>query len=408
MVRDVEGHGGDGRPEWAPEEPEGGFLGGSPFGQAFRAPHSLFEIVTAIPERGAGKMVEKFEEMGAGEAADALAAAGFTVEQPFDRRPGESPDPNAIPGGGPLQHPMQDETSRELVRSTYEERFRAIVDPLFEPFFELPQPSQFEAAKASLLPAVSALSPYGSTGGGGSAVLWSQISAVNQSMTAWRGEAATSFNGAFASPFPGVVANHSYLAECLWGAMDAEREVWQRVGEDIYHLAENTYDAIGDLSFDDGNDFSGLALALGIVGAVATVAAGVATAGAATPGLVAAWTVVAGVSSGGSAISGAMAEEVVPSGSDPEEILENLVGDVDKLKEWIVTEEGHIVRGLADALGHVGEDPGAFALADPEAAGLDPRGLTDQDEFGLNDANPGLSDIPPRPRHGGGQGQREG
>lgn len=410
MVRATDEFGGDGRPEWAPDEPEGGLFRRN-LPESLRPPHSLFEIVTAIPERGARKMVEKFDEMSPYEAREALNEAGFTFREPSDpfNGPSEPPPGSDLHGGpAPMVHPLRLETDREHVRNHYEEAFRAVVSPLFEPFFELPQPSQFEAAKSALLPAVSALSPYGSTGGGTSALLWGQISAVNQSMLAWRGEAATSFNAAFAVPFPGVVSNHSYLVECLWGAMDAEREVWQKTGEDIYHLAKSTYDAIGDVSYGgDGNGLDGAALLLGIVGAVATVAAGVATLGTAAPALVAGWTIVAGVSSGGSAITGAAAsEDVAPSGSDPEEIIDDLVGKVETLTTWIATEEGHIVRALHEAAGHVTSDPGAFALADPAATGLAPHDLTDQDEFGLNDDHPRLSDIPLRPRraHGAGPG----
>ncbi|QWF79449.1 hypothetical protein [Amycolatopsis sp. CA-230715] len=261
----------------------------------------------------------------------------------------------------------------------------AFIEPLFEPFSRLPDPTRYDPLIADLNAAMGNLR----TESGQTTELTKDVSLANphlDKMTTdggylqgWNGEAAMAFKANFIDTFKTISGNQFAALSTLKGVLQAHQEMWSTARKDITKIANDTKDALDNAGGCDKNEWSFAFSVLSAVTAVGGVVVTVATAGAGLPVTFPA--IGAASSTGSAAIAG-----ITASGDSADTIINSMRQAVDDLTKHIQeVETQHIelkIRGLIDCI-HGNKD--RLVSTRPNLAGMNDRDLTGDRGMGKSD-----------------------
>ncbi len=209
-----------------------------------------------------------------------------------------------------------------------------------------PEPTGFDAAISAMQQAAMAL--Y--NGQSHEEPVGSPIRQAQTHLGNWSGYTAEAFNANFINRIPEVAKHQAFLASSLEHAMIANKDIFIQARQDLKRTGETALIALEATTKSGGGK---AVLVLGVVAAVATVAAGVAsiplTGGASLgPASVAAWTIIAGVSSGlGAAASQFEEPKKTDLGADTIDlVLSKMIEVIIDISKEVDVQEKKIVRGL--------------------------------------------------------------
>lgn len=218
-----------------------------------------------------------------------------------------------------------------------------------------PDEAQFDPLVASLVNGQTYLKPDLKTAGekwtkwldptvvnGAGKTVFDQVGIVNSFVDDWHGTAADAFHENYLATFGTSIGYQHDLMFTLAATLQAGQEIYKRMGADIVNIGEKT---IQVLETADDKDIKGTAIALSVLGAVAGIAAAVATGGASI--LLAA---VAATASTASDIVGAQDPPPPPEtpikGSTTLEIIASMTDAISQLNQGIYDQEHKIARAL--------------------------------------------------------------
>jgi hypothetical protein len=174
-----------------------------------------------------------------------------------------------------------------------------------------------------------------------------RVSAVNSQVASWSGTAADAFHLHYMNEFPQSLQHQHEAVFGLAAAMEANKKIFENVGQDILVVGQKTKDALNHVT--DKNP-TGEIIFFTVVAAVATVGAtatGVGT--AAVPAIAVAFATVAAGGSAAAGIIGATADdpfEAEIEGATTQEIMVSMVDRISDLYRYIDEQEQKIVAGL--------------------------------------------------------------
>lgn|GEM_PF-6811966 len=192
------------------------------------------------------------------------------------------------------------------------------------------------------------------------AVLWLQqgrignMSEVQNLVADWQGSAALVFRKNFVAPFPGIYSNQYNLAAEVQGALKAQVEIIEASRRDAIAVGDRAIEALNNLERESSGNW--IAVALSVIGAVASVAAAIAAAPVTGGGSVVAvgWTLV---SAGASVTSAALPSQGGSAGS-PEEVIAAMNTALSGVAQATAEEEEILAQALR-------ADVGVFDPKDP-------------------------------------------
>jgi hypothetical protein len=178
-----------------------------------------------------------------------------------------------------------------------------------------------------------------------------RVTDVQGQVVEWEGTAANAFNQHYLNQFPDSIRLQHDAVFGLAAAMEANKKIFENVGQDILQIGAKTKDALTHIT--DKNP-TGEVIFLTVAAAVVAVA-GAATGVGAGAGLAAATIILASVAAAGSAASdiiGATAPEPHKSeieGATTQEIMVSMVDRISDLYRFIDEQENKIVTALNGA-----------------------------------------------------------
>lgn len=269
-------------------------------------------------------------------------------------------------------------------RGEIERKYHNTVQPLFEPFTRMPDPSSYDTAIEDVRAAMAPLS-HGKQGSSMTDPSSKQAMPANprmhwiedagDSLQDWNGEAADTFKNNFLGRFGAVTTNHFLILGVLKGGLQADRAVWRRTQEDIDKVAHETMHALENLHSCGKNDWQfvlSVATAVGAIGAV--------------PFTLGVSAVVAGVSAA-AAVGGAAtkATDLTGGGGTAEQVVQSMKSAIDKLTNEIRAERGRIAKAVDYYAGNVEQHQGdnsPFVTPRPDLAGMRDDKLTSRRGMG--------------------------
>ncbi|WP_146108060.1 hypothetical protein V5P93_003361 [Actinokineospora auranticolor] len=280
---------------------------------------------------------------------------------------------------------LAQEKGRRFPGSAEREQFNqryGFIEPMFEPFFRLPDPAGYDPLIADVNAAMARLN----TGSVSNTDLSEDVTLANphlDKMTTdggyllgWNGEAAMAFKANFVDPFKTISGNQFTVLSTLKGVLQAHRELWVRARDDIDKIAENAKNALDNAGGCGKNQWS---FGFSVVSAVVSIG-GVFVA-AATGGVVALAAIGAAASVGGASVAGLTA-----SGDSVDTIVNSMRQAVDELTRYIQeVESGHIAQKAQALAEAVRANKDKIVAARPSLAGMSDRDLTGGSGMGRPD-----------------------
>ncbi len=175
---------------------------------------------------------------------------------------------------------------------------------------------------------------------------------AEKSLEHWTGHAADVFFNEFYKQIPEAARAQSYLAACLALAVEGNRDMFLSCRKDLLTTAEKALVAVEQAGECDP---ATVKTVLTVAGAVATIAAGVAsiplTGGAtAAPAGVAAFTIIAGVSSGLAAADLGKKEETSLDADTVDGVLSKTVDTIIKIGNTVTEKEDAMIKALRETI----------------------------------------------------------
>jgi hypothetical protein len=188
----------------------------------------------------------------------------------------------------------------------------------------------------------------------------------------WKGAAADTFQLNFLSKLKIAARNQAFIAGAMMHAMIAERDIFVKVRQDLLNLANQAVNAI---EASGNKDPGGIKAVLGVVAAVTSLAAGIASIPI-SGGLLA----PAGIQAGLWVISGFSATMglAVPSDStgsplsagSVDGVLSNMIDAVSRIDTYIDSHERDVVKSLNSCHSTLTTEPGRDTLFLPREPSL--------------------------------------
>ena len=212
---------------------------------------------------------------------------------------------------------------------------------------------------------------------------------ADSSVTGWTGDAAAKFKHNFLDPLPEAAQAQSYLAVALAQAIVGNRDMFLGLRHDLLVIAQQGAIAVGragECQLPHISDETKAKLAL--AGAVATVAAGVASipvGGGAVflPYGVALFTVIAGTSSGLSVTGLGKKEEVKLDADTVDGVLGKIVDALIGTDKTLTAKEDDMISALQKMIGMItGPAATAYMPPKPELLGYTDDQLKNETSFG--------------------------
>lgn len=165
----------------------------------------------------------------------------------------------------------------------------------------------------------------------------------------WSGEAARTFRKNFVLAIPKVAKNQAFVGKILMHAMIANKDVFVQAQDDLLDVAGKTLTALEASTGSGGG--SNAAVVLTVVGAIATVGAGLATLPWGGAGAVAVFTIVAGVSSGMAGVGATFPSgpEAEMSADTVDGVLSNMHFAVREIQRHVTEHETTISSALGES-----------------------------------------------------------
>lgn len=241
---------------------------------------------------------------------------------------------------------------------------------LFEPWDDMPEPSQFDTAMTSLAAAMTNLSsgevdsdPISNTPVSVNMNLL-EINSVAGELTEWEGEAMESFRDHVQTPFPGVTKNLYNAAAVLYGAAEAEKAMWEAATNDLNEIADKAISAADKMcETGSGQASFWITVTASVVGVVLAVP----TAGASVAAVAGVFAVVG---------SGVATDWNIDT---PEEAVEKMASALQTLQEKLHETESKIQAALDGVNEALAEGGNGYQLLSPVSlfdgpGGIDGRG----------------------------------
>jgi hypothetical protein len=215
------------------------------------------------------------------------------------------------------------------------------------------------------------------------------VDKAKTALTGWTGWAAEQFKTNYVAPLPGTAQAQAYLAIALAMAVEGNRDMFLALRKDLHEIATKGTAAVlkvpnCELPFLSDETKAKLA----IVGAVATIAAGIATipvGGGAVllPAGVAAFTIIAGTSST-LAAPGIGGTKDTPLDADTVDgVLGKIVDAIIDVGNTVTTKEDEMIKALQETLNVVdGSAATSYMPRRPEVLGYDDTRLQTETGFG--------------------------
>ncbi|MCD4524565.1 hypothetical protein [Nocardioides sp. cx-173] len=241
---------------------------------------------------------------------------------------------------------------------------------LFEPWDDMPEPSEFDPAMDSLRLAMANLS----SGEVDSDPISNQPVSVNMNLleidsvagelTEWEGEAMESFRDHVQTPFPGVTKNLYNAAAVLYGAAEAEKAMWEAANNDLNSIADKAISA-ADKMCETGSGQASFWIT--VTASVVGVALAVPTGGASVAAVAGVFAVAG---------SGIATDWSVDT---PEEAVEKIASALETLQEKLLETETKIQAALNGVNAALTEGGNGYQLLSPVSlfngpGGIDGRG----------------------------------
>lgn len=281
----------------------------------------------------------------------------------------------ANPPGVQNQHLNLPQPDRAEIQSKYHNA----VQPLFEPFTRIPDPSSYDAAIEDVRAAMARLS-HGEQGtsmtdpssssqmSANPRLHW--IDQAEDTLQEWNGAAADNFKTKFLGRFGAVATNQFLILGILKGGLEADRSVWNHAQIDIDKIARQTKDALDNLHSCGKNEMTFL---LSVATAVAAIGAMPFTGGVSV--------VVAAVGAA-AAVGGAAqdATKLTGAGGTAEQVVQSMKTAIDKLTNEIRAEQDRIAKAADHYAGEVQQhkdgEKSPFVTPRPKLAGMEGDKLT--------------------------------
>jgi hypothetical protein len=222
------------------------------------------------------------------------------------------------------------------------------ITELFQDWWQMPRPDEFDAIKASARQAAHLLAYQAQTNAGpgcaefGANPELSNITTMQQYLSNFNGAAIRTFMANYANRLPLVTASQDAVACMVWTGVAGEQQIWVKTRESIANIAGSGLEAMK--ACDDGGG-SGVKAVLNVVGAVAVIAAPFTGGASATlaGGIAAVGTVLQTTSD---FIENSGPKEVALGGSTPIEVISNIRGALEDLSDQISKEELGIASSM--------------------------------------------------------------
>lgn len=251
---------------------------------------------------------------------------------------------------------------------------------LFEPFTHIPDPRMYDAAIEKLHGAMQDLSHGQMSDPINDAVItanqkMSHIKTAGDKLESWSGAAADSFKTNFLDPFNDISTNHFLALGVMKGAVEAQQAMCKHAREDIDRLAHSVLDALDNVGGCSKEEWT---FGLSIATAVAAIGAVPFTGGASA----AAFAVVGATAAVGNSGVAGVSAAAKGGGGSPEQIINSMEGDINKITKEIKETEGKIAKALSGMNGEMDKDKRAFVAPKPALAGMHGKELTGDEGLG--------------------------
>jgi hypothetical protein len=180
------------------------------------------------------------------------------------------------------------EAEAEYARNGVDGYYQQLVEPLFKPYSQIPDPAKYQPMIDDLSAVMHDLSsgrtnedpidkdPYLAN------PTLDKMHTASDYLEDWTGQAAMLFKQKFLDPFPSIATNQFIVTSILKAALEAHQAVWVSTRNDIDKIAHATMDAF-DNNCCDTNTWNVSFTVLSSIGAVGAAILTVVTDGAAAP-----------------------------------------------------------------------------------------------------------------------------
>jgi hypothetical protein len=263
------------------------------------------------------------------------------------------------------------EAEPEYARNGVDGYYQLLVEPLFKPFSQIPDPAKYQPMIDDLSAAMHDLSsgrtdsdpidkdPYLAN------PTLDKIHTASDYLQDWTGQAAMVFKQKFLDPFPSISTNQFILTSILKAALEASQAMWASTRNDIDKIAHATMDAF-DNKCCDKNKWNVSFTVLSSIGAIGAAILTVTTAGAGAP---LALTVIGAAAQVGATLPpDSLSDPPKGGGESALQITNSMKAAVDQLTSVVQKAESEIARHVQAITGLVNQSTGYFVAARPALA----------------------------------------
>ncbi|HEV8558277.1 MAG TPA: hypothetical protein VGR06_18040 [Actinophytocola sp.] len=279
------------------------------------------------------------------------------------------------------------ELDPEYARNGVDGYYEQLIEPLFKPFSDVPDPAEYQPMINDLDTAMRGIS-NGLTNDTVDKIPYlanptlAKITTAGGYLAEWTGEAARTFKAKFIDPFPSFTTNQFILTLILKAALEAHQAMWASARKDIDGIAHATIDMF-DNKCCDKNTWNVSFTVLSSIGAVGAAILTVATDGAAAP--LALQVIGAAAQVGATLPPDSLSEPPKGGGSSALQITNTMKAAIDQLTRVVQKAESEIAKHVEDISNVVHGHTAYFVAARPTLATLAKRDLTG--ERGLGEAD---------------------
>jgi hypothetical protein len=279
------------------------------------------------------------------------------------------------------------EAEPEYARNGVDGYYEQLVEPLFKPFSQIPDPAGYQPMIDDLSTAMHGLSsgrtnedpidkdPYLAN------PTLDKMHTASDYLEDWTGQAAMGFKQKFLDPFPSISTNQFILTSIMKAALEAHKAMWASTRNDIDKIAHATMDMF-DNKCCDPNKWNISFTVLASLGAVGAAILTVATEGAAAP--LALEVIGAAAQVGATLPPDSLSDPPKGSGESALQITNTMKAAIDQLTKVVQKAESEITDRVQAITKLVNGNSNYFVAARPALATI-PKGKMTSDS-GLGDS----------------------
>ncbi|MFF3228909.1 hypothetical protein ACFYV7_39400 [Nocardia suismassiliense] len=216
----------------------------------------------------------------------------------------------------------------------------SFIEAAFAPFSQMPDPARYDPLIADLNVAMAELrtDPVPQSGLTAGVVLTdktlNKMTTAGGYLNSWTGVAAMEFKRNFIDNFKTIADNQFNMLSTMKGALQAHQAMWRSAHEDIKKIAEDTRNALDNMSSCNKNQWTFFFSVMAAVGTISAAGITIITGGATAPVVA----IGATASLGSAGVSGKTARSDA-SGATVDAILREMHSAINKLTTHIQTVE---------------------------------------------------------------------